>query len=326
MKSLRKTTMLRRALRNGCVIMPGAYNAATARLVERTGFRAVYVSGAGLANATAGLPDIGLLTLTEVAQLAGYIARAVNIPAVADADTGFGGPQHTARAVGEFERAGLAGLHIEDQLLPKRCGHLAGKTLVSPDEMAEKLRAAVGARADADFVLIARTDARGVEGFDSAVQRARRYLQAGADAIFPEALESAAEFREFARRVRAPLLANMTEFARGPLLSARQLERIGYRMVIFPLTTFRVSMKATEQLLRDLKRRGSQRAWLARMQTRAELYELLGYQPGAASGLNPKVAEGRAPASPRGKPPGIAGAPPPNKARPNPGDGERRRS
>ncbi len=281
MKSLRKTTLLRRSIRNGCVMMPGAFNALTARLVERTGFPAAYISGAGMANATAGVPDIGLLTLTEVAQLAGYIANAVRIPALVDADTGFGGPQNVGRTVQEFERAGLAGMHLEDQVFPKRCGHLAGKTLVSVEEMTEKLRAAIRARQDKDFLIVARTDARAVEGFDAALRRAKSYLKAGADAIFPEALESANEFREFARRVRVPLLANMTEFGRSPLLSARQLAAMGYRMVIFPLTAFRVSMKSAEDCLHDLKRRGTQQGWLERMQTRQELYDLLNYDPRA---------------------------------------------
>jgi methylisocitrate lyase len=279
MAMLRKTTMLRRAIRRGCVVMPGAFNATVARLAERTGFPAVYVSGAGLANATAGVPDIGLLTLTEVAQLAGYIAHAVRIPALADGDTGFGGLQSVARTVREFEQAGLAGLHLEDQTFPKRCGHLAGKTLISVEEMTQKIRAAVRARRDPDFLIVARTDARSVEDFDSAVRRARRYLEAGADAIFPEALETAGEFREFAKQVRAPLLANMTEFGRSPLLSVRQLAALGYRMVIFPLTAFRVSMRTAEDCLRELRRRGTQRAWLGRMQTRQELYELLDYDP-----------------------------------------------
>ena len=281
MKSLRKTTLLRRSIRTGCVMMPGAFNAVTARLVERAGFPAVYISGAGLANATAGVPDIGLLTLTEVAQLAGYIANAVRIPALVDADTGFGGPQNVGHTVQEFERAGLAGMHLEDQMFPKRCGHLAGKTLVSVEEMTEKLRAAVRVRQDKDFLIVARTDARAVEGFDAALRRAESYLRAGADAIFPEALESAKEFREFARRVRAPLLANMTEFGRSPLLSARQLAAMGYRMVIFPMTAFRVSMKSAEDCLHDLKRRGTQQGWLERMQTRQELYDLLNYDPRA---------------------------------------------
>src|SRR2546426_24291 len=210
MKPLSKSAMLRRAIRDGCVVMPGAFNAATARLVERVGFPAVYVSGAGLANATAGVPDIGLLTLTEVAQLAGYIANAVRIPALGDADTGFGGPQNVARVVREFERAGLAGLHLEDQTFPKRCGHLPGKELISGEEMTEKIRAAVRARRDKDFLIVARTDARTVEDLDSAVRRARSYLEAGADAIFPEALETAGEFRAFPQPERRPPVGGMT--------------------------------------------------------------------------------------------------------------------
>ena len=224
-----------------------------------------------------------MLTLTEVAQLAGYIADAVNIPALVDADTGFGGPENVARTIRMFERAGLAGMHLEDQAFPKRCGHLAGKELIPIEEMTAKIAAAARSRGDKDFLLVARTDARSVEGFDAAIRRAQGYLEAGADAVFPEALESAQEFREFARRVRAPLLANMTEFGRSPLLSARQLGAMGYRMVIFPLTAFRVSMKAAAGCLVDLKRRSTQRSWLDRMQTREELYTLLNYDPRAAS-------------------------------------------
>lgn len=270
---------LRRAMARGCVAIPGAFNAGVARLVERAGFEAVYVSGAGLANGAGGVPDIGLLGLAEVAQLAGYIANAVRIPAIVDADTGFGGPRDAARAVQRFEQSGLAGLHIEDQVFPKRCGHLGGKELVPAREMVQKLRAAVRAREDKTFLIIARTDARAVEGFDAAVKRAMLYLEAGADAIFPEALETAAEFRRFAKEVNAPLMANMTEFGRGPLLSVRQLESMGYRMVIFPMAAFRVAMRAAEKCLADLKRTGTQRQWLDRMQTRAELYDLLEYDP-----------------------------------------------
>jgi methylisocitrate lyase len=270
---------LRRAMARGCVATPGVFNAAIARLVERAGFDAVYVSGAGLANGAAGVPDIGLLGLPEVAQLAGYVARSVGIPAIVDADTGFGGAADAARTVRRLEAAGLAGLHIEDQVFPKRCGHLGGKEVVPAREMVRKIRAAVRARRDKDFLIIARTDARAVEGFDAAVARAKLYLEAGADAIFPEALETAAEFRQFAREVRAPLLANMTEFGRGPLLSVRQLDAMGYRIAIFPMTAFRVTMKAVEQCLADLKQRGTQRNALKRMQTRAELYDLLDYDP-----------------------------------------------
>src|SRR3954454_23237814 len=272
-------TRLRGLIRNGCVAMPGVFNAATGRLVERNGFYALYISGDGLCNATAGVPDIGLLTLTEVAQLAGYIARAVKIPCIVDADTGFGGAENAARTIEEFERAGLAGCHIEDQEFPKRCGHLAGKSLVSTEEMNEKIAAAAGAKRDPDFLLIARTDARAVESFDQAVARAKSYLAAGADAIFPEALQTRDEFRDFANAIDAPLLANMPEFGKSPLLSRDELAELGYRMVIYPQTAFRVSMFAAGQMLRDLKSTGTQEGWLDRMQTRKELYEVLEYDP-----------------------------------------------
>lgn len=218
---------LRELVREGCVAMPGVFNAAVARLVERAGFAAVYISGAGLCNATAGVPDVGLLTMSEVVLLAGYVARSVKIPCIVDADTGFGGAENAARTVRELEAAGLAGCHIEDQEFPKRCGHLGGKTLVTLEEMNEKIAAAAAAKRDRNFLLIARTDARAVEDFDRAVQRARSYLKAGADAIFPEALQTREEFREFAKAVDAPLLANMTEFGKSPLLSVNELEEQG---------------------------------------------------------------------------------------------------
>src|SRR3982751_3135966 len=233
------SAQLRELIRNGCVAMPGVFNASMGRMVERAGFDAVYISGAGLCNATAGVPDIGLLTLTEVAQLAGYVARAVKIPCIVDADTGFGGAENAARTVQEFERAGLAGCHIEDQEFPKRCGHLAGKTLITIEEMKEKIAARAAAKRDKNFLLSARTDARAVESFAKAVQRAKSYLAAGADAIFPEALQSREEFRDFAAAIDAPLLANMTEFGKSPLLSLEELADLGYRMVIYPQTAFR---------------------------------------------------------------------------------------
>jgi len=275
-----KSRLLRQALRRGCVVMPGAFNAAVARQIERAGFPALYISGAGLANATAGVPDIGLLSREEVARLSSYIARAVQIPALADADTGFGGPSDVALTVRRFEECGVAGLHLEDQIFPKRCGHLAGKQIVPLREMTAKIHAAVRARRDRDFLILARTDARAVEGFDAAVRRAQEYLAAGADGIFPEALESPAEFRAFGQRLRgALLLANMTEFGKSPLLSARRLAAMGYRIVIFPLTLFRAAMAVTEDCLRNLRRTATQRAWLPRMQTRQELYRLLDYDP-----------------------------------------------
>ena len=264
-------------------MLPGVPNAAIARQVERAGFNAVYISGAGMANATAGVPDIGLLSMTEVVRLAGYVANAVTIPAIVDADTGFGGAENVARTVRELEAAGLAGCHIEDQEFPKRCGHLVGKSVIDVDEMTERIKAAVDARRNEEFMIIARTDARAVENFGCTVERARRYLDAGADAIFPEALQSADEFKAFGSEVKAPLLANMTEFGKSPLLSFPELADFGYKMVIFPQSAFRVSMKASEEFLRDLKKAGTQSDWIKKMQTREQLYQLLDYNPSAES-------------------------------------------
>jgi methylisocitrate lyase len=278
-----KSAQLRQLIAQGPVLLPGVPNASMARQVERAGFDAVYISGAGMANATAGVPDIGLLSMTEVVRLAGYIANAVTISAIVDADTGFGGAENVARTICELEKADLAGCHIEDQEFPKRCGHLSGKSVVDVDEMTGRIKAAVSARRDQDFMIIARTDARAVEDFDRAVKRARDYLKAGADAIFPEALQNADEFKTFAREVKAPLLANMTEFGRSPLLSFDELAGFGYKMVIFPQSAFRVSMKATEEFLRDLKKAGTQSGWIKKMQTRQQLYELLDYDPAAES-------------------------------------------
>src|SRR6266581_708014 len=278
-----KTARLRELISKEAVMMPGVSNAALARQVEQIGFDAVYISGAGMANATAGVPDIGLLTLTEVVQLAGYIANAVKIPAIVDADTGFGGAENVARTIQELEKGGLAGCHIEDQQFPKRCGHLAGKSIVDVEEMVGKIKAAVGSRRDTDFMIIARTDARAVEGFDRALERAGEYLAAGADAIFPEALQTAEEFRDFAKEIDVPLLANMTEFGKSPLLSFRDLMELGYRIVIFPMSAFRVAMKASEKFLRALKKSGTQKDWIDEMQTREELYQLLNYDPAKES-------------------------------------------
>jgi len=274
---------LRELMAAGTVVAPGAFNAVTAMAAERIGFEAVYISGAGLADGVAGFPDIGLLTLTEVVQQARYIADAVAVPAICDADTGFGEVVNVRRTVREFEQAGIAGIHLEDQESPKRCGHLAGKRLIEPAEMARKIAAAVEARRDPDFLLIARTDARSVYGLEDAIARAQLYLRAGADVIFPESLESAEEFARFAREVPVaadrppPLLANMTEFGRTPLLTVEEFAAMGYRLVIFPMTAFRVMMRAVIDTLTELKRSGTQRDLLPRMQTRRELYDLLRY-------------------------------------------------
>ncbi len=259
------------------IMIPGVFNALTAKIAERLGFEAVYLSGGALSAGWLGVPDIGLLTLTEFAEQAAILAGATALPLLCDADTGFGEAANVERTVRAYEQAGAAGLHLEDQVLPKRCGHLSGKALIPPGAMAAKVRAAVLARRDPAFVVVARTDARSVEGFDQAVDRARRYVDAGADMIFPEALESLDEFARFAREVDAPLLANLTEFGRGPLLDFDELATLGYRAAIYPLTAFRAAMKAAEDTLAHLKATGTQRDLLDRMQTRAELYDRLGY-------------------------------------------------
>ncbi|MFO0800050.1 MAG: methylisocitrate lyase [Gemmataceae bacterium] len=267
---------LRQLWATGPVAVPGVFNPLAARLAERVGFRAVYMSGGAL-SAGNGVPDIGLLSVTEFVQAAQLTAQATTLPLLCDADTGFGETLNVERTVRLYEAAGVAGVHLEDQVMPKRCGHLAGKSLVDADVMAAKIRAAVAGRRDPSFVIMARTDARGVTGFDDAVGRAHQYLAAGADAIFPEALETAEEFARFAAEVKAPLLANMTEFGKSPNLSVAELGAMGYAMVLFPLTAFRVAMKAAEAALRELHAAGHQRDLLPRMQTRAELYDALDY-------------------------------------------------
>ncbi len=261
--------------------VPGAFNALVARMAERMGFRAVYQSGAALSAGLAALPDVGLLSQTEFAEQGRYLAQAVNIPVISDADTGFGEPLAVERTVQLYEAAGLAGLHLEDQELPKRCGHLSGKSLVSTEAMVAKLHAAVAARRDPQFVIIARTDARntspGEEGLTAALRRADAYFNAGADLVFTEALESPAEFARFGREFPGRLVANMTEFGRSPLLTVAELEACGYRLVLFPVTLFRVAMRAVEQSLLELADQGTQTGFVGDMLSRAELYELLGY-------------------------------------------------
>jgi methylisocitrate lyase len=268
---------LRDAWTVGPVALPGVFNPLVAKLAERIGFSAVYLSGGAL-SAGNGVPDIGLLTLSEFVQAAQLTAQATTLPLLCDADTGFGEALNVERTVKLFEGAGVAGIHLEDQEFPKRCGHLSGKTVVAAEAMAAKIRAAVAAKRDRDFVIVARTDAKGVHGFEDAVRRAKMYLDAGADAIFPEAMESREEFERFAKAVPgAVLLANMTEFGKSPLLDVRTLGEMGYRLVLFPLTAFRVAMKAAEDTLRDLFATGTQAASVSKMQTRQELYDALGY-------------------------------------------------
>jgi methylisocitrate lyase len=258
------------------VVAPGVFSPAVAKLAEKAGFGALYFSGAGFSSLLA-LPDLGVTTLTEVSGAVRAITSKVGVPLVVDADTGFGEAVNVARMVGEMKLAGAAAIHIEDQVLPKRCGHLEGKELVGIDEMVKKV---ITAREEAggELLVIARTDSRSVEGVDSAIERARAYSRAGADMIFPEALESKEEFAEFRRKVRLPLMANMTEFGKTPYITAGEFEELGYNMVVFPVTAFRAMMKAVGDTLRRLKKEGTQRGMLDSLMTREEFYELIDYE------------------------------------------------
>lgn len=269
--------VLREAISENAIQVPGAPNALMGRLIEEMGFSAMYLSGAALSAGVVGMPDIGLFTLTELVQQLQYLTAQVSTPVIVDADTGFGDTANVERTVFELERAGAAAIQLEDQELPKRCGHLSGKSLVTTDTMCAKIRAAVGARGDDSTIIIARTDARGVDDFDAAVTRAKKYVAAGADWIFPEALATRDEFAEFAKAVDVPLIANMTEFGKSPLLNFTELADLGYRVVLYPVTLLRVAMKAAETALSIISTDGTQSDLLDLMQTRQELYDLLEY-------------------------------------------------
>lgn len=276
--SLSPGEMLRATIEATAIQVPGAPNALAGRLIEEMGFAAMYLSGAALSTGVLAIPDVGLFTLTELVQHVNYITARAGIPLIVDADTGFGDTVNVERTIVELERAGAAAIQLEDQELPKRCGHLSGKSLIEGEAMCAKLRAAAAARADETTVIIARTDARGVDGFEAAVERAKQYLDAGADWIFPEALANAEEFQAFARAVDAPLMANMTEFGKSPILEFDELAQMGYRVVIYPVTLLRVAMKAMETALTVLAADGTQRELLDLMQTRQELYDLVEYE------------------------------------------------
>ncbi|WP_084103426.1 methylisocitrate lyase [Demequina sp. NBRC 110056] len=256
---------------------PGAFNPLSARIIERHGFEGVYISGAVL-SADLGLPDIGLTTLSEVAGRSRQIARMTELPAIVDADTGFGEPMNVARTVQEMEDAGLAGLHIEDQVNPKRCGHLDGKDVVDEATAARRIRAAVDGRRDPNFLIMARTDVRGVEGFDAAADRARALVDAGADAIFPEAMATLEEFAAIRAAVDVPILANMTEFGKSELFTVDQLRDVGVSIVIWPVSLLRLAMGAAERGLQELTGEGRLTAKLGEMQHRADLYDLIDYE------------------------------------------------
>ncbi|MGF9663019.1 methylisocitrate lyase [Arthrobacter crystallopoietes] len=273
-----KRAALRAALGSGTIQQfPGAFNPLSARLIQEKGFGGVYISGAVLAN-DLGLPDIGLTTLTEVATRAGQIARMTDLPALVDADTGFGEPMNVARTIQELENAGLAGCHIEDQFNPKRCGHLDGKNVVDLDTASKRIRAAADARRDPNFLIMARTDIRAVDGLEAAQDRARALVDAGADAIFPEAMRTLEEFRAIRDAVDVPILANMTEFGKSDLFGVDELASVGVNLVIYPVTLLRIAMGAAERTLDTIKASGSQEKEVGNMLTRARLYELVDYE------------------------------------------------
>jgi methylisocitrate lyase len=273
-----KRILFREALASGKLLQfPGAFNPLSAKVIQEKSFDGIYISGSVIA-ADLGLPDIGLTTLTEVAHRGNQIARMTDLPALIDADTGFGEPLNVARTVQTLEDAGVAGIHIEDQVNPKRCGHLEGKSVVGEFDALKRIKAAVDARRDHNLVIMARTDIRSIEGLDAAIDRAKKLVDAGADAIFPEALLDLNEFEKVRSAVDVPILANMTEFGKSELFSAQQLADVGINIVIYPVSLFRLAMGAAVQGLNTLAEKGSFADLVPQMQTRAELYESLGYE------------------------------------------------
>jgi methylisocitrate lyase len=277
----------RKLLESSCVMLPGAFNGMTGRLIAESGYSGCYISGAAL-TADYGVPDIGLLTLPEFTHKIKQVAIASGLPIICDADTGFGEGEAMARTVYEYYLNGASGLHIEDQVFPKRCGHLDGKTLVSAEDMSNKIRIAHQASLEVsqgEFIICARTDARGVDGIEETIRRSRLYIDAGADMIFPEGLCSKEEFALVAKELREShskvmLLANMTEFGKTPYITLEEFKSMGYNCVIYPVSPFRIANKAISDFLVDLKKNGTQEGTLAHMQTRKELYNTLGYTPG----------------------------------------------
>ncbi|OUM90416.1 MAG: carboxyvinyl-carboxyphosphonate phosphorylmutase [Bacillus thermozeamaize] len=270
---------LKQRLEEKTILMaPGAYDALTAILCERAGFEALYLTGAGVSYSTLGKSDVGLITMSEMVSKATYICEAVSIPVIADGDNGYGNAINVMRTVREYERAGVAAIQLEDQVFPKRCGHLSNKSLISTEEMVAKIHAAVDARRDENFLIVARTDARAVEGLEEAIERAIRYEEAGADVIFVEAPESEAEMRKIARSLQKPLVANMVEGGKTPILSAEQLQEIGYALVIFPNSVTRVIAKAAGDFYRELKQTGITTHYYERMLQFKELNQILGIE------------------------------------------------
>ncbi len=274
-----KRKKFREALKSGKLLrFPGAFSPLVAMQIEKIGFEGVYISGSVLSN-DLGYPDIGLTTLTEVAQRGRQIARVTTLPSIIDADTGFGEPMSAARSIQEFIEMGLAGCHLEDQINPKRCGHLDGKALVTPEDMIRKVKAASDAKKlDPNFLIIARTDARASEGLEKAIDRAKAYIDAGAEMIFPEAMADLKEFETFRKAVSVPLLANMTEFGKSKLFTVKELESVGMNMVIYPVTTLRLAMGTVDRSLKRILADGTQEAVVGDMQTRQQLYDLTNYE------------------------------------------------
>ena len=273
-----KRKNFKESLRQGNLLrFVGSFSPLVSLIVEEIGFDGIYISGSVLSNNDFGMPDIGLLSQTELCQRGRQIARVSQLPSIVDMDTGFGSSANVARTVVELQELGLSACHIEDQAFPKRCGHLENKTLISIEEMEKKIKAAKRMKTDSNFVLIARTDARSTEGLKKSIERAKRYVDAGADMIFPEALQSSQEFKDFRRIIHVPLMANMTEFGKSPLLNVKELEDLGYNVVLYPVTALRLAMKAVEDGLREIFHLGSQEKLLEKMQSRKELYEITQY-------------------------------------------------
>jgi carboxyvinyl-carboxyphosphonate phosphorylmutase len=288
---MKSTTSLRQLLcQSGIIVAPGAYDCFTAKLIEQEGFSAVYMTGAGTAVTRLGKPDLGFATLSEMVASAGSIASTVSIPVIADADTGYGGALNVYRTVQEYEKAGIAALHIEDQVFPKRCGHLDGKQVVSIAEMVSKIRAATEARRDEDLVIIARTDALAVTGLDDTLRRCEAYAEAGADVLFVEALRTQEEIERVVREVDVPLLYNFVEHGKSPLLSVSELQRLGFKIVIFPGSIMLAVGPLVRQILGEIKQRGTTAALLDRMGSVVELFERVGLSEMLA--LDARVASG----------------------------------
>jgi methylisocitrate lyase len=269
--------MLRELIKNKeILIAPGVFNPITALLCKKMGFDVLYFSGASFSGSLA-LPDLGMITLTEVVEEVKKITSIVNLPLIVDANTGFGETINVYRTVKELERAGASAIQIEDQVMPKKCGHLEGKILVKEEDMVKKIRMAIEARKSEDFLIIARTDARTVEGLERAIERAKIYVEAGADMIFPEALESLEEFKEFGKNIKVPLVANMTEFGKTPYITIEEFKEAGYKIVLFPVTLLRVSLYAMKEVLKEIKEKGTQKYFLDKMMSRKEFYDLIDY-------------------------------------------------